>query len=571
MNKIKKVLSFEAKQVGTEGDRTLRFVGSDESIDRDNDVIEVAGWKLDDYLKNPVFLWAHDYDEPPIGKAVNVTIDAVAKKLLFDVKFPTAEEYPFADTIYKLYKGGYLSATSVGFRGIKSKTRDDELVLEMPEWQRGKRYMEQELLELSAVPVPSNPNALQMAKGAGINIEVVEKAFQETKTVIPYKKYSLADESTVWDGPAEIAAAEVGDLKLMCAWYDEESPDVKQSYKLPHHTQADKNTVWRGVAAAMGALLGSRGGVDIPEDDRKDVYEHLKRHYADFEKEPPEFKSYTEVELKAIFETETKKADLEGNPSVSDIYDALWTAINPAEIYMRGGPYVENLYPIRYPSGNVIIEKMDKYYLYQYEFKDGIATLTSEGVELDEVYVPKSYKHKTGATISAKNREILNSIHVGMDENLKKLKGFIDTAMPMMGPDGMPMMEPIMTAQMTAPVMTANMTADMTAGMTMTMPMMEPMMSAMRTAEITEIKQALDELKSQVLILCQKTDVQEVAKQLYELQKVTPDATKAEIDLDAIEFPKPVKDPTDIELNIEPGELKTMIEETVKNLIQGGK
>lgn len=96
-------------------------------------------------------------------------------------------------------------------------------------------------------------------------------------------------------------------------------------------------------------------------------------------------------------------------------------------------------------------------------------------------------------------------------------------------------------------------------------------MSAMRTAEITEIKQALDELKSQVLILCQKTDVQEVAKQLYELQKVTPDATKAEIDLDAIEFPKPVKDPNNIELNIEPGELKTMIEETVKNLIQGGK
>ena len=176
MDKVKKIFNFEIKQVGEESDRTLRFVGSDETPDRDNDIIEVTGWKLDEYLKNPVFLWAHNYDQPPVGKAINVSIDAVAKKLLFDVKFATAEEYPFADTIYRLYKGGYLRATSVGFRGIKHKTRDEDEVLQMPEWRRGRRYMEQSLLELSAVPVPSNPNALMMAKSAGIEIDEIEKA-----------------------------------------------------------------------------------------------------------------------------------------------------------------------------------------------------------------------------------------------------------------------------------------------------------------------------------------------------------------------------------------------------------
>jgi protein subunit release factor A len=45
----------------------------------------------------------------------------------------------------------------------------------MPEWRRGRRYMEQKLLELSAVPVPANPNALMMAKSAGIETDEVEK------------------------------------------------------------------------------------------------------------------------------------------------------------------------------------------------------------------------------------------------------------------------------------------------------------------------------------------------------------------------------------------------------------
>ena len=62
-------------------------------------------------------------------------------------------------------------------------------------------------------------------------------------------------------------------------------------------------TVWRGVAAAMGALLGGRGGVDIPDGDREAVYNHLAKHYAQFDKEVPEFKSYSADELKQISET----------------------------------------------------------------------------------------------------------------------------------------------------------------------------------------------------------------------------------------------------------------------------
>jgi hypothetical protein len=51
----------------------------------------------------------------------------------------------------------------------------------------------------------------------------------------------------------------------------------------------------------MGALLGARGGVDIPDKDRKRTFNHLKSHYLEFEKDVPEFKGYEEAELKEVF------------------------------------------------------------------------------------------------------------------------------------------------------------------------------------------------------------------------------------------------------------------------------
>ena len=120
------------------------------------------------------------------------------------------------------------------------------------------------------------------------------------KSVIPYKQYPKAPEGEEWDGPAEVSAAEVDDLKIMCTWFDSENPDIKSSYKLPHHKASGYKLVWRGVSGAMGALLGARGGVDIPDGDRQGVYNHLSKHYAEFEKEPPEFKEYSQDQLKEL-------------------------------------------------------------------------------------------------------------------------------------------------------------------------------------------------------------------------------------------------------------------------------
>lgn len=171
MDLRKKTLQFEIKQVGSEEDRVLRFIGSDDSEDRDNDVIEVNGWQLENYLKNPVFLWAHDYRQPPVGQALQVWTED--SKLMFDIKFATRDQYPFADVVYQLYKGGFLRATSVGFRPLAWEQRTEG------EGQNrrviGLRFTKQELLELSAVPVPANPNALQVARSKGIDTSPLEE------------------------------------------------------------------------------------------------------------------------------------------------------------------------------------------------------------------------------------------------------------------------------------------------------------------------------------------------------------------------------------------------------------
>lgn len=130
----------------------------------------------------------------------------------------------------------------------------------------------------------------------------IDEDEQEDKTVIPYKDLGTEPESEAWDGPGEIAKAEVEDLKQMCAWYDGDNPEVKSSYKLPHHKAESKKAVWRGVAAAMASLLGARGGVNIPESERKGVYNHLKKHYAEFDKEAPDFKMVEDQVLAGLDE-----------------------------------------------------------------------------------------------------------------------------------------------------------------------------------------------------------------------------------------------------------------------------
>ncbi len=143
-----------------EDDSTRSFwaVASTEEADRDGDVILASGWELENFRKNPVVLFAHKYDSPPVAKVTETRIEQ--DRLMFRLQFADRSEYPFADTIFKLYRGGFLRSFSVGFI-----PKDWE---EIRDGANGRLFRKQELLEVSAVPIPTNPKALTEARKSGL-------------------------------------------------------------------------------------------------------------------------------------------------------------------------------------------------------------------------------------------------------------------------------------------------------------------------------------------------------------------------------------------------------------------
>ena len=144
----------EAQSTAGESEQQMTFVISNEEVDRHGDVIRASGWQLESYQKNPVFLWAHDYARPVIGRASSVWRDP--GRLLATIEFAPTE---FAQEVATLYRQNYQKGVSVGLRPIRFEERRHEQTGAF----LGIRFLEQELLEVSAVPVPANRTALSRA------------------------------------------------------------------------------------------------------------------------------------------------------------------------------------------------------------------------------------------------------------------------------------------------------------------------------------------------------------------------------------------------------------------------
>ncbi|HEY2162474.1 MAG TPA: HK97 family phage prohead protease, partial [Gemmatimonadaceae bacterium] len=121
----------------------------------------------EELLRNPVVLWGHDASRLPIGRAFDVQIEDGALKASVEfVPENTPEVGPFAEAVYRLARTGFLGATSVGFRPLKWDYTNDQ-ARGADDWFPGIDFDEQELVELSVVTVPANPEALIEAPGPG--------------------------------------------------------------------------------------------------------------------------------------------------------------------------------------------------------------------------------------------------------------------------------------------------------------------------------------------------------------------------------------------------------------------
>ena len=149
MTKLTRMWGLKDAAGGADG--PLTFVVSSGAVDRHGDVVSPEGWRLDAYRANPVVLWAHDYRRPAIGRARSVWSDG--RGLMAHLEFAPTD---FAREVEALYRHGYQQGVSVGFRPLRFEERRDARTGAF----LGIRFLEQELLEISAVPVPANRGAL---------------------------------------------------------------------------------------------------------------------------------------------------------------------------------------------------------------------------------------------------------------------------------------------------------------------------------------------------------------------------------------------------------------------------
>lgn len=135
------------------------------AIDRHDTIVDPLGCRVDSFTKNPILLWAHGCDARgslPIGTVPELDMgsDYIDALMRFDV------EDEFSANLYRLYNNSILKGTSIGFVARAATVDEIETMGQGPDGQPVQgvfevlRYTDWDLVELSCVSVPSNPDAL---------------------------------------------------------------------------------------------------------------------------------------------------------------------------------------------------------------------------------------------------------------------------------------------------------------------------------------------------------------------------------------------------------------------------
>jgi HK97 family phage prohead protease len=160
--------------------REIRVLASSPTLDRHGEVILPSAFKetIGRFMSNPCVLACHQHrlpdGEPPvIGSVVKLWIDKAG--LWAVIRFAETE---LGESYWVLYRDGHMRAVSVGFIALEWEDKRDG------DGTYIRTYTKVELLEISCVPVPSNPEALVKDKGKGNNWLERKKAEREEAKIM---------------------------------------------------------------------------------------------------------------------------------------------------------------------------------------------------------------------------------------------------------------------------------------------------------------------------------------------------------------------------------------------------
>jgi len=143
-------------------DRQVKFIFSTDAKDRHGTRISPDGWRLENFNKNGIASFQHRaYGDPDpdmiIGKAQAWKSEG---NLVGTIDFETKDVNPLADKLYNKVQAGTLNAVSVGFVEHEGHWGQDEKRGAEGEDKDTYYFDDIELMEISLVTVPSNPDAL---------------------------------------------------------------------------------------------------------------------------------------------------------------------------------------------------------------------------------------------------------------------------------------------------------------------------------------------------------------------------------------------------------------------------
>ena len=164
-------ITTTARAVEAENEDDLSwFRASTNDLDRHGTIIEPRGIQTENFVSNPVFMWGHDAyggllgAPPDLENVLGRVVDFNRSDEAFDIAVEWAD-HDRAIMARDLVRSGFLSAVSVGFipdaDGMTTRSIDGA---DIPVYERT------ELVEVSLVPVPSNPAAVAIMRSLKLPI-----------------------------------------------------------------------------------------------------------------------------------------------------------------------------------------------------------------------------------------------------------------------------------------------------------------------------------------------------------------------------------------------------------------
>ncbi|TXI15746.1 MAG: hypothetical protein E6Q66_01120 [Pedobacter sp.] len=234
----------------------MRFIISDESVNRYGYRILSRGMSTSYFEKNPVVFYNHGTSSLPIGKGKDLRYEPDGS-ITLDIDFDQEDEQALA--VQKKAERGFLNACSVGIDVLE--TSADEAVLIAG--QTRPTVTRCELLELSICGIPGNRNALRLNGIQTENIEHILPQINQQEKV----KLNMKPAFDSFDLPE--TAAEENILEQLAA-LEESDPDTTDPI-LARLDAIDKKIA--ELSATKSAKIASKEPrlSDLMKDLRKQV------------------------------------------------------------------------------------------------------------------------------------------------------------------------------------------------------------------------------------------------------------------------------------------------------------